>query len=209
MLVASGCSFLSQLGNGKHCTIKEELTNFEPVSLGDRTMCTSLEQVVRMFSVLVANVPDERLPLGQYHVPKASHGWSSTPMEMILHRFLPFCDELASTLFSNLEKLLCNRFSDMPDIEEVFCAWLLFSYPLCYGTVPIGNEDRNRQAGLLEVCKGILCPLQFHFCAALNLVGLKCETGLISFFIGLSKLMGTETVCLPVNSLMHCDMFVF
>ena len=81
------------------------------------------------------NMFHERFPYGYDHLLKSLLGGCGTPVEMVTDFFYPVSYLLTALLFAQLQHLLSNGSSIVPDVKVVGTSRLAFPYP--FGNAPV------------------------------------------------------------------------
>lgn len=137
-------------------------TSPDPPTVINLIMSTLFEKCRGMIFMFVGNMLHERFPFGCDHLLKALLGGCCTPVQMVADSFYPVCYLLTALLFAQLQHLLSNGSSNVPDVKEMGTTRLAFTYPLGNAPVAIRYEDYNCDAHWLEIWKCTLSSLQLH-----------------------------------------------
>lgn len=109
-------------------------------------ICTLLEKWRQMIVMFVGNMLHKRFPFGCHHLLEALLGGCGTPVEMVTDSFYPVSYLLTALLFSQLQHLLSNGSSNVPDVKVMGTTRLAFPYPLGNAPVAIRYKDYNSEA---------------------------------------------------------------
>ena len=123
-----------------------QCTYLDPPSVINLIMCALFEKWRRMIVMFVGNMLHERFPFGCDHVLKSLLGGCGTPVEMVADSFYPVSYFLTALLFAQLQHLLSNRSSNVPDVKVVGTTRLAFPYPFGNAPVAIRYKDHNCKA---------------------------------------------------------------
>ena len=118
-------------------------TSPDPPTVINLIMSTLFEKCGGVIFMFVGNMLHERFPFGCDHLLKALLGGCCTPVQMVADSFYPVCYLLTALLFAQLQHLLSNGSSNVPDVKEMGTTRLAFTYPLGNAPVAIRYEDYN------------------------------------------------------------------